>query len=905
MADIEIGILGPLRVKVNGQNVSVAAPKQRVLLALLASRANMTLSVDCLVQELWDEQAPSSARSTLYSLVSRLRKLLSGATPEVLVKQSLGYVLQIASQQVDANRFVALTTQARVLAADGLHGKAADLYEQCFLLVRGTPLADVPVTPMLAAEARRLEETWIQAFEEYLSVAIPLGRGGPSIGRLRALVSEHPYRERLWELLIEALSASGRRADALLAYQDARTKLAHDLGMDPGPILRRLQQEILVGDDQGRTDQPRYEPSGAVPWQVPPAIGDFTGRREEIDSVTSMLRQREQNTHLVICAIKGMAGVGKTTLAVQIAQLMKEDFPSGQLFVRLRGTEADPVNPAEVLARFLRALGVQGTAIPADVDERAELYRSLLAHRHMLIILDDAADETQIEPLMPGSTSSAVIVTSRARLTAMAGAKVFTLGVLPGKQARALIARAIGDSRVDAEPEAANELTRLCGNLPLALRVCAARLAARPHWSLASFVARLTDEKHRLRELRHGRLQVRASLELSYQALGQPARYLFHLLSLLDVDGYPAWLAAALSDIRVDRAEDLLDELVDVHLLEPVRNDLAGPTVRYRFHDLVRCHAGERMRLTMDVRVRRQVLERAFGAWLGLAEQAHRRLLGGDHMISHGDAPRWPLPRDLVNRLLLDPLAWFEAERLNLGRAIRQAAHVGLDELCWDLTVTSTGLYAVRGYYDDWELSHDIALEVVRRAGNHRGEACVLQQVAGLRVFQGEYGEALDLLQRADGIFRKVGDRRGLAMVLIGFAVTQRRLGRLDEALKLLLRAREDLAALDEPIVEAHVLRNVGQIYLKQMRSDLALTALEEALTIARAHSSMPILGHALYWLARTYLEMNDVDCARELLLQGLNTMRCSGDRRGVALVLHGLESLPHDPRGELWRSPR
>ncbi len=525
----------------------------------------------------------------------------------------------------------------------------------------------------------------------------------------------------------------------------------------------------------------------APPHQLPPDVADFVGRAELVAELRGWLARwpdglagNAEGTAVAVSAVSGKAGVGKSALAVHVAHQLAADFRDGQLYASLRGAGAagvTPLEPAEILGRFLRAVGVDGGAVPAGVEERAALYRSRLAGRRVLVVLDDAAGEAQVRPLLPGSPGCAVLVTSRARLAGLAGARLVHLDVLDAGQAVELLARIAGPGRVAAEPEAAAAIAAACGGLPLAVRIAGARLAARPHWSLGRMADLLADECGRLDALAHGDLEVRASLSLSYRGLAEGQRRLFRRLGLLGAPDVASWVAGALLDRPAPEAEALLEELVDAQLVDVAIWDVTGRP-RYRLHDLVRLFARECVHAEEPVEQRQAALERALGGWLALAEKAGQRLPVGS-LVGDGSATAgWRPEQALADELLSDPLAWMEAEQAALLSAIGQAstsdpaaAPAGaadrLAELAWRLAGAVTGFFWLRGCRDDYRGACDLALVGARRAGVRRGEAWMLAALAWVAVDQMRFGEAMALAEQAQVIHREVGDRRGEAYALL------------------------------------------------------------------------------------------------------------------------------------------
>ena len=648
----------------------------------------------------------------------------------------------------------------------------------------------------------------------------------------------------------------------------------------------------------------------AVPFLLSPDIADFTGRADVVARLSALLAGDPHgvgSTAVVVAAVAGGGGVGKTALAVHVAHRVRSRFPDGQLYVDLCGAEASPADPRDVLGRFLRALGVDATAVPEGSDERAELYRNLLADRRVLVVLDDAAGEAQVIPLLPGSSTCGVLVTSRAPMTGLAGIRLFELDVLPAAQAVELLGRIVGPGRVAAEPQAAAELARLCGYLPLALRVAGARLAARPHWRLTQLVQRLDDERQRLDELTHGHLAVRASLGLSYQTLEPAARVLFGRLSLLEAPDMAAWVAAALLDISVEQANELTDRLVDARLLEVAGRDASGQ-VRYRFHDLVRVYARERAEAEDPPTERSDALARAFGAWLHLAERADDRF--GNPFLApvYGTAPRWPVDRASTGRLLADPLALLEAERPALVAAVTQAASLGMAGLSWELTSALTQFLGTRLYLDDWHRCTGQALAAARRAHNARGEAAVLLSLGHLHAIYGRHQDALDCWQAALAIFERLGEDTGRAMSLAAVA-----LYRFDRAALQQRRrqAEEALAILGHggsPRARACVLHCLGILHHNHGRLELARRCFEEALRLRRGLGSLRGEAELQYRLGVVLVKQGRDEEAASVLQQTLATMRQHGDRLSASCVeVHlgtALVHLGHDAQARALLEP-
>ncbi|GAA1936291.1 AfsR/SARP family transcriptional regulator [Kitasatospora viridis] len=587
------GILGPLLVEDSEGPRTLAAPKQRVLLASLLLRPNRVVPVADLLDRLWGEHHPASATATLHNHVARLRRSLGSEAGARVRTRAPGYLVEILDdRELDLARFQELRTTAAAAAQEGDLHRAAALLRQALGLWRGNALSDVPAGEPHAADAEQLDELRLAVWQQRIEYDLAGGAGEALLPELRELLAAHPFQENLYGQLMRALYRSGRQADALDVFRKARAALLDELGVEPGPALQQLH-ESLLRQDPGLAGEPavqlrppqthgRPEPLRA-PLQLPPGVTDFTGRQEECAAVIAALTADGGHGPRIV-AVSGQAGIGKTELALQTAWRLRAAFTDGVLFADLRGRRHRPADPAEVLAAFARALGAPESAIPADPEACAALYHGLAAGRRLLVVLDDAADSSQVRPLLPGP-GSAVLVTGRRRLTGLAGAQLVDLGLLPQAEAAELFRRVAG--RGFDEPDAVAAITTWCGRLPLALRIAGARLAARPAWSVREIAERLADRRHRMDELRAEDMDVRASLMLSYTALPGPNARAFRLLALADAPTLPLPIAAAVLDLPQRGAERILEELVDAHLLTCPQPGC------YAFHELPRLFGKE------------------------------------------------------------------------------------------------------------------------------------------------------------------------------------------------------------------------------------------------------------------------------------------------------------------------
>ncbi|WP_052681795.1 AfsR/SARP family transcriptional regulator [Saccharothrix sp. ST-888] len=615
---MEFGILGPLQLRDDGEVRVVPAAKQRILLAALLVRQGQVIPAEQLADTVWSTRVPRSAATTLRNYVMRLRREL-GRAGERLRTGSGGYVIDIAPDELDAHRFTTLHRRGTDALRRGEPERATALFDAALGLWRGPALVDVDCDELRRVEAERLEEIRLNVLEARLDAGLRLGRHDTLIAELHALTTAHPERERFWGQLMTALHRSGRQAEALAVYRRAHRFLIEEIGVGPGIELRAVHQQVLCADPGPerpasgpggpvRLRQEAEHPGGhyaeATPFHLPPAPPDFTGRAAETAALTARLTSGGRRT-TPVAVVSGEPGIGKSTLAVQVAHAARPRFPDGILRADLRGSHREPAAPPGVLRGFLLALGVPSHAIPAEPDERTALYRSLLSGRRLLVVLDDARDAAQVRPLLPGSPDNAVLVTSRRRLTDLAGVHPVELAALSDGEARTFLTRATGPDRLIGDPRALAALVRACGGLPLALRICAARLAARPSWAVRELADRLTTGGRLLDELRVGSLDIRSVFGGAHDALAPATARAFRLLSLGTALSIRTETAARMLGEPVGRTEQILERLVDVCLLTP---DQAG---EYRYHDLLRAYAREQSRLLDDEPDRRRAREQA------------------------------------------------------------------------------------------------------------------------------------------------------------------------------------------------------------------------------------------------------------------------------------------------------
>jgi DNA-binding SARP family transcriptional activator len=1007
---MRIRILGTLEVLTDDQWQPIGSPKWRSLLACLLVRSGQVVSTDSLMDELWGDEPPDTAKNLISIYVLRLRRLLGDADGKLLAYRSPGYVLSLADGDLDARRFDELVADGRSALEGGDAVRAAALLAAGLGLYRGPFLADVIPSPLISAAAEHATELRLSAAELWAQAALACGRPAEVIPELRRLVSENQLREGLWLLLMRALDAAGRHAEALGAYARAREAIAEELGVDPGAELQRLYAEILAADaaagagpairetavpladghlDAGKAEAaedvpdedltgrisvgsfvapegfpaagtaeaataapapPAMAPDPAMPRpaQLPADIGDFTGREEHVRHLCDMLTQghsarghsaggHSAGGHSVgaagspgavpIAFVAGAGGLGKTTLAIHAAHQIRDQFPDGQLYVDLLGATPQPLAPGDVLARFLRDLGVEGGKVPAGDEERAALFRTRMTGRRILVVLDNARDNAQVRPLLPGSAACAVLVTTRNRTADLASTRYVDLHVLDDDEALALFTRILDDGRALAEPDATAELLVACAGLPLAIRICAARLAARRQWQIATMARRLRDERRRLDELKLGDLAVRASFQVSYDSLPRgagigPARA-FRLLGLWQGSSISLPAAAALLGVADEgTVADALESLVDAHLLESPDADW------YRFHDLLRFYATERAQAEETEAERAAAVERVLRWYLRTADGVAGVVSPHRYRIPVPDAdpaaPRWRATT------VEDALDWYDSERLNVLAAVRQAAQSGLHDVAWGLPTALFPAFNRRANWADCITSHRIALEAARAAGNRPAEGWAANNLGGAlhrvgdkeafghleralvirRELGDSLGEAQSALNTADAylalegpevalapfqrsvdVLRDAGNRSMLVVALNNLGEVYADLGRLAEAEESLLEARS-VSAGAAGYGEAHAVRNLGRVYLEQGRREDAITALRESLVLHREAGDVHSQAVALRDLGRAYQEAEDEAAARESWTRALAIYRQLGDEAQASAIEAGLAAL-------------
>jgi DNA-binding SARP family transcriptional activator len=900
---VEFRLLGPVEAWHGDRRLSLGGPKPRALLAALLLNPRRVISGDRLVDILWGERPPKSAAALVQTYVYGLRRAVSAAGEEhVIETRPPGYLAHPRPEQVDLEIFERMVGTGRSYAEKNDHRSAAEVLRAALQLWRGAALGGIGEA--LRSEAQRLEEIRMTVLEERIDAELALGREMEAVGELVELVKGYPAREHLRAQLIITLYRLGRQADAMTVYHEGRRQLADELGVDPGAELRHLYAAMLRADPS-LLRSPRPHPAEAVtladpapqpalevalevaPSQLPRGIADFTGREKQADELIAFFGA--QSDAVPVCVISGKGGVGKSTLAVKVAHDLADAFPDGQLYADLRGVTDSPTPPQEVLGRFLRALGLQPAAIPETLEERADAYRSIVAGRRLLVVLDSAGTEQQVRPLLPGSRTCAVLITARRRLTGLDGASLVDLDVLSPESAVELLARIAGRERAYLEREAADRIAGLCGHLPLALRTAGARLAARPHWPLLTLAERLADERRRLDELAAGDLEVRASVALSYRGLDEPEAKAFRRLGLLGVPDFAPWVVGALLGVRGRTGEEVIERLVDAHLVDFVAVDSAGQ-LRYRLHDLLRVFAAERAEDEEPAEERAAAMSRALGGWLWLVTRAAAKSPSGAVSPRHDYVMAMPLGEDVAERVTADMTAWFNAEAPALVVAVERAAAMDLhDVVCETAAALCSSAFSVDSRFEEWSRTHEPALAAARRAGNLLGEATLLAGLGQLRCRQDRYAEATELFRQALPLYKKSGHTHGEAVALAGMGTACREQGDFSQALIHLGRAGITFQALRDDAGIGYVNRLAGSVMLDQGDYEMAFAHFEHALAAFRRLGSKRSQALTIRSIGLAHRALGNLTQAEELCTQAAVLLREAGDPLMAAYAIQAL----------------
>jgi DNA-binding SARP family transcriptional activator/tetratricopeptide (TPR) repeat protein len=909
---MEFCLLGSLAVRRGDTVIPVQAGKQRAVLATLLLNANRVVPVEDLAETLWGSAPPPSARVTVQNYVVRLRKALGEEGHSRIGTQPRGYVISVAVGELDMTRFEVLLGAARQAARDGSWDTAAAQARAALALWRGEPLADVESELLALREVPRLADLRLQALETRIDGDLHLGWHAEVIGELRQLAAGHPLREHLHALLMLALYREGRQAEALAAYHAARRVLVEELGSEPCRELRGLHQQILAADPA--LDLPRLDEGGAapllisadreqdhavraleiVPRQLPAAVRHFTGRRAELAELTALLDAAGgDGTAVVIAAIDGAPGIGKTALAVDWAHQVATDFPDGQLYVNLQGFDpsGEIVLPGTAIRGFLDAFGIPAERVPPSEMSQAALYRSLLAGKRVLIVADNARDAGQVRPLLPGSPGCLVVVTSRARLTGLAaaeGARLLTLDVLPTGEARDLLARRIGARRARAEPGAVEQLARLCGRLPLALTVAAARAAGRPQMPLAAAAAELAGAASRLQALETGDpvTDVRTVFSWSCQHLEQLPARMFRLLGVHPGPDITIPAAAALLHVTQDDARAALGALAMANLVEEHNPG------RLALHDLLRAYAAEQAAEHEPQAGRQAAIGRVLDYYLHTSHAAALLLDPSREPVTLAPPQPGVTPEPLASSQ--HALAWFEAEHRVLISVIATADQIRSDSCAWQLPWAMDSFLNWRGHWQEWASAHRTALTAATRLGDPALQATVRNLLAHACASLGDFAQARDHLTHCLRLYQQLGDPIGQARAHQSLGVVAEHQGRPADALGHAKQALALCRAIGNQVMLAAALNNVGWCLVLTGAYLQAEAACRQAVALHRQLGHRSGEAHACDSLGYAEHKLGNLAQAADCHRRALSIARDLGDRYFEAEILIHLGDVWH-----------
>jgi DNA-binding SARP family transcriptional activator/tetratricopeptide (TPR) repeat protein len=843
---VRFTLLGPVRAVGAGRLL----PKERAILATLLLHPGKVVAIATLARALWADDPPPSARNTIHGHIKRLRQLLG---PDRIVTRAPGYIIHVGPGELDLDDFTGLCDRAAVASPE----TAARLLRQALDLWQGEALADVESPFLRQSEIPRLAELRQAALEARLDADLRLGRHTELISELRALIGTHPYRERPHEQLMLALYRGGRQAEALAVYSDVRRTLVTELNVEPGPRLAERHRQILAADPALAVPRP------ADPRQLPTDLPDFTGRDDELHRLRDLLRSAGDRPGAVpVTSVTGPGGIGKTALAVHVAHQVADHFPDGQLYLSLGGMSGQPAAPADLLARLLRDLGADPGSIPSAASERETQFRSMLAGRRVLLVLDDARDAAQVRPLLPGSTGCAVLVTSRNTLGDLTVAALVPLPELGRDEGRELFVSIAG-----AVPDP-DEVLRYCAGLPLAIRIAAARLAANPSWSVAGLVSRLAAEHSRLTELRAGDLAVRASFRLSYQYLPAEQARAFALLGLAPPGSFTLAPAMNLLDLDEPDAAAVLERLTRVHMLsEPEPG-------RFRLHDLLRVFAAELADSELSAAERSCATRRLVEWYAAALRSASLVMSPGRTRVAHGVDPDVAAGAVAVPEFMThaEALSWCQTEEAALVWAIETAAAHAWHDLTMTIAGHVTAYYSISGnpraflttqrlgssaalatgndvaystfqnarggaltFTGDFEAAIECfreALRVRRKLGDTRGEAGTLSNMGNVYYHLKRFEEARDNFDQSRAITERTGDRAFLAVVTMNAASARLYLGELEEAVALCTDGIALSVESGDKYVEGGTWSSRGEALRRLGRLEESLENLRKALAI-------------------------------------------------------------------------
>jgi DNA-binding SARP family transcriptional activator/tetratricopeptide (TPR) repeat protein len=950
---LEFCLLGPLLVRSGaGEELPVPQGKQRALLAALLLKANRAVPADELAEALWGDQVPPSARATMRNYVRRLRSMLGDGDHSRIKLATSGYLIRADDSELDVTRFEALELTARAAAAVGDWALARAVLRDALSLWRGPALADVPSELLAGRDTPRLTELWLQGTEMRIEADLRLGSHADVITELQQLIQVHPLREHLSAMLMQALYRCGQQSAALAAYRTARQVLISELGVEPGPELKDLERRVLAADSALLLPRPTADPApaqqartgtgaqvavrassggvtGVVPRQLPAPVSCFAGREPELAILSGLLEDGSTPTLMVISAIAGTAGVGKTALALQWAHQTAGQFPDGQLYVNLRGFDpAEPVAAADALAGLLRTLGVSGADIPDGVEERSRLYRSRLAGRRMLVLLDNARDSDHVRPLLPGHSGCFAVVTSRdalAGLVAIDGARRLDLDILPLADAVTLLRSLIG-GRADDDPEAVIALAGLCARLPLALRIAAELSTARTPTPVRDLVAELAASRLDHLEAGEERADIRAVLSWSCRQLPDALAETFALTSLHPGEDLDVHAAAALTGTTAGQARRALSQLHRASLIQAARPG------RYGMHDLLRAYAREQAVARDTGGSGHQALTRLFDYYLAAAATAMDLLYPAETRLR----PRFAAAAAVVPAMegQAGARAWLDSERANLVAVVVHCASYGWPRHATDLAATLFrylhtgshlpeattifghaelaarqtgdpaaeasalnglgGVAAEKGRFGEAADHCRAALERSRRCGDRTGEGRALQNLGSAERYLHNHRSAAAYFSEAIAVYEDVGDRLGAASALCYLGGVETELDLLEQASGHLESALQVFRDEKDELREARALSRLGDLSLRRGHLPQAAAFHEQSLAILHRIDQPAGVAGRLRNLGEVCIRQGDCRQAISYLREALALFGQIGDQWGEIVTLRNLSQALH-----------
>jgi DNA-binding SARP family transcriptional activator/tetratricopeptide (TPR) repeat protein len=874
-------ILGDVGLSVGGQPIAVRSVRIRLILALLLAHPGNVLSIDQLSDALWGPLPPKSSRENVRFYVHRLRAMVGGDVR--IAHEAGGYRLGIVDDRLDAKVFEDLSAQGQRAMTRNDPAAASRFFAEGLRLWRGRAFGELAEVPALLEEAQRLDERRLATLTGRIEAELMLGQQEQLIPEIGKLVADHPFREGNRAQLMLALYRAGRQTEALRVYDEGRQLLSEELGLSPSPGLRQLQESILAQDPS--LDLLASSPG---PRELPADITTFTGRSDLVERIASDLVSMGPRP----VVISGSGGVGKSALAVRVAWRVAGRFPDGQLYLDLHGATPDvsPLSPADSLGRLLRSLGLVGADVPVGTDEASCRFRSLTSGRRMLIVLDNVLDSAQIRPLLPSSPTCGVLVTSRRELVSLEGRIGYQLGVLPEADARSLVARLVLGPDMPDDDATLTEVARLCGGLPLAISIAAARLATRPAWTLESLAARLRNERNRLPELEDGDRAVRASFMVSYNGLNSAEARMFRLVSLLEVSHVGIAVAAALAEVTEQEAEDFLDHLVESRLME-----IAAPG-RYRMHDLIRLFAQELALAHDPPEERVHAVCRALHHYLATARRASAVVLP----VAIWRTTLGPKAGDRADIGFSgreDVYAWVDAEAANLPAVLRQATTLPAEEMVAALSAALFFPLYERGRWRELEQLARLGAGAADRLDDSLMCAVTHSDLGYVQADMGEPMGAIRHLELALAHYRELNNRRGQAAQLDRIGVVYSRLGQFDKAISRFDESVELENGSGNRFGEAITMTNLGLTYRRADRFEEAVRALEKSLAITYEIGDRVGTAIALGHLAEVNRLSGAEERAADLFREALDADAAAGNRGSLTEAVHwwGLGLALHD----------